>query len=216
MAKRHSSAKEVAKRTVENGYWIDHARIEETDFDWLNRAGRLTLWNVRIPDGFLARLENLWWLDIRGGSATDLEAFRGLAGLKYLAVSHVRGLSNLTILPEMLELQFFSLYALPKITILPSLKALSKLERVEIGLMKGLESLGGLLHAPALKDIVLVKRVNVTEQDIQNIKSHKTIKSFTWYTEDVPVKMFEQVVERINLPESHIRSPESWFGIPVY
>jgi hypothetical protein len=62
----------------------------------------------------------------------------------------------------------------------------------------------------------LVKRVNVTEQDIENIKSHKTIESFTWDPCDVPVKMRKHVVEQIDLPELPFRHPENWFGIPVY
>ena len=84
---------------------------------------RLILWNVQIPSGFLARLSKLWWLDIRGGSACDLDVARGASKLRYLAVNQVRGMQDLSAIEEMLSLRYVDLYGLPQMKTLPSFAA---------------------------------------------------------------------------------------------
>lgn len=76
-------------------FWIDHAEIVLDDLSWLVPAERLTLWNVVVPGGLLAQLSMLWWLDLRGGSAADLECARGCERLRYLQVNQVRGMCDL-------------------------------------------------------------------------------------------------------------------------
>jgi predicted exporter len=54
MAKR-ARAKDVAQDRGAGVFFIDHAEILEEDYELLKSAERLTLWNVRVPAGFLAR-----------------------------------------------------------------------------------------------------------------------------------------------------------------
>src|SRR5262249_19876728 len=154
----------------------------------------------RVPFGFLGRLPALWWLDVRGGTANNLELMRGATKLEYLAINQVRGMSDLTVLSELRNLRRIDLYGLPKVTGFPSLAGLSSLEHASLGQMRGLLSLNGLLQAPRLRELQLVRKINVSETDIAQIAAHPTIKQFGWFAEDVPLKVWMPVVEKIGLP----------------
>lgn len=213
MANSFHPARDVAKPRIAGGIWLDHAVISESDYSWLQGVERLTLWNVKLPSGFLGRLDKLWWLDLRGGSAADLSAAMGASKLKYLAVNQVRGLTDLSLVPELRQLQFLSLYGLAKVAVLPSLAQLSNLKRVELGQMKGLSSIGPALEAPALEEIKLLKIVPVAQDDIPLLKSHPALKRFDWSFEDVPRWMYEPVTQAITLPRARAMHPEEWFGL---
>jgi hypothetical protein len=115
MAKKRASAQSMAQRRSNNGIWLDHATIVEEDFAWLESVERLILWNVHVPVGFLARLDKLWWLDIRGGSAPDLSVARGATKLRYLSVNQVRGMRDLSTVRDMLKLRYVAFYGLPQV-----------------------------------------------------------------------------------------------------
>jgi hypothetical protein len=214
MTKKRDSARSVAKTRSNNGFWLDHAEIVDADYEWLASVERLILWNVVVPPGFLARLKQLWWLDIRGGSAPDLQIARGATRLRYLAVNQVRGLRDLSIIPEMVSLRYIDLYGLPHVTHLPSFLPLSRLEYASVGQMRGLLSLRQLLEAPNLQHLKLNRKINVTSEDVDRIIKHPTIRQFSWYAEDVPDKVWVPVVEKIGLPPVPTAFPEDWFSIP--
>lgn len=213
MAKTRASAQSVAKRRSNNGFWLDHAKIIEDDFAWLASVERLILWNVQVPSGFLARLSKLWWLDIRGGSASDLDVARGASKLRYLAVNQVRGMQDLSATEEMLSLRYIDLYGLAQMKTLPSFSAHEELKHARLGQMPGLLSLQGLLEAPNLGELEFIKKIKVSADDVERIASHPTIKRFGWFTEDVPQKVWAPVVKRIGLPPVPHCHPEDWFGL---
>jgi len=64
--------------------WISHHRLGPEAVDQLREVSHLTMWNVRVPEGFLANLAQLRWLDLRGGSSPDLGCLAGCAGLRGL------------------------------------------------------------------------------------------------------------------------------------
>ena len=206
-------AKEVAKPRIANGLWLDHAIVSDEDIAWLNRVERLTLWNVKLPEGFLAKLPRLWWLDIRGGSARDLLPIEGASSLKSLAVNQVRGLANLSALTSFTKLRSLSLYGLAKVTQLPSLGALMNLERAEIGQMKSLNAITPVLDAPHLKELLLIRKLNVSQADADAISKHSRLERFDWFAEDVPNKVWVPVVESVKLPKTRAMHPEEWFGL---
>jgi hypothetical protein len=215
MPQKRAPARSVAKTRSHNGFWIDHAAIGEDDYDWLASAERLTLWNVQVPPGFLARLAKLWWLDIRGGSARDLNFARGAGQLRYLAINQVRGMQDLSMVSEMLSLRYIDFYGLPKVTSLPSFSAHNSLEHASLGQMQGLSSVRGVLDAPKLRELQFNKRINFNPADVEEIASHPTLRRFRWFAEDVPDKVWVPVVERIGLPEVTTHFPEEWFGLSV-
>lgn len=192
--------------------WIDHTVLGDADYERLRPLRRLTLWAVKTPTGFLAGLPYLEWLDYRGGSGADIEFVRGCRKLRYLAVNQVRGVQDLSALAELHSLEALSLYGLPKVTSIPSLRAMPRLRWAEVGSMKGLVGLSGLLDAPALEDLVLLKRVGLHPDDAMRIARHQSIKRFTWFGEDVPEKTWVPVVELVGKPRVEIIAVEDWFS----
>jgi hypothetical protein len=220
MSRKRTPAREAARRRPGSIYhgsiWLDHAELIEEDLEWLSDTERLTLWNVKVPVGLLARIEKLWWLDIRGGSATDLAAAEGAGKLQYLAVNQVRGMTDLSLVAEMPALRYIDLYGLPKVTELPPCAALVNLEHANLGQMRGLVSLHGLLQAPNLRELKLSRKINVSETDVNGIIGHPAIEAFSWFAEDVPSKVWVPVVEKIGLPEVPVMFPETWFRLPGF
>jgi hypothetical protein len=199
------------KRRPQTELFIDHAEITEADFEWMKTVRFLILWNVKVPPGFIARLPKLWSLDLRGGSATDLAVVEGAKKLQCLIVNQVRGLHDLSVLPELRNLRCLMLYGLIRVTKLPSLKPLKKLERVELGQMRGLKSIRGVLEAPRLRELHLSKKINLNPRDIHAINHHPALKQFDWNPEDVPDKVWVPILEKIHLPEGESIWMEDWF-----
>src|SRR6516165_127411 len=127
MAKKRPATIETCKRRNNRVLRLNHVELLEEDIEWLSATERMTLWNVKVPAGLLARIENLWWLDIRGGSATNLEVANGADHLQYLAVNQVRGMCDLSLVSRMTTLRYLNLYGLSKVTQLPSCKRLANL-----------------------------------------------------------------------------------------
>jgi hypothetical protein len=216
MAKTRPETIEACKRRNNRVLWLDHVELIDEDLEWLSATERMTLWNVKVPAGLLARIENLWWLDIRGGSATNLEVANGADHLQYLAVNQVRGMCDLSLVSRMTTLRYLNLYGLSKVTQLPSCKRLANLEHASVGQMRALCSLHGLLQAPKLRELELAKKINISETDVAEIIRHPTIKAFRWCAEDVPDKVWVPVVEKIALPTVPPMHPEEWFGLPDF
>jgi len=78
--------------------------------------------------------------------------------------------------------------------------------------MKGLVGLTGLLDAPALRELTLLKRVGLDPGDAARIASHHSIQQFTWFGEDVPVKTWAPVVELVGKPRVEIIGIDDWFA----
>jgi|SRR6516164_5542277 hypothetical protein len=214
MAKKRPPTIEACKRRDNRVLWLDHVELLDEDIEWLAATERLTLWNVKVSPGLLARVEPLWWLDIRGGSGTDLAIAKETKNLQYLAVNQVRGMSDLSLVSKMTTLRYLDLYGLPKVMELPSCSRLHKLEHARLGQMRGLLSLHGLLEAPQLRELQLAKKINVNEADVIEIINHPAIIAFDWFAEDVPDKVWVPVVEKIGLPAMDHMHPQEWFGLP--
>jgi hypothetical protein len=216
MAKKRPPTIEACKRRSNRVLQLDHVELIDEDIEWLAVTEQLTLWNVRVPAGLLARIEKLWWLDIQGGSATDLGVAKGADNLQYLAVNQVRGMCDLSLVSEMAKLRYLDLYGLPKVAELPPCAGLVNLEHARIGQMRGLVSAHGLLQAPYLRELELVRKINVSETDLNEIIAHPTIEAFGWFAEDVPDRVWIPVVEKIALPAVRHMHPEEWFGLPKF
>jgi hypothetical protein len=211
MAYKYKPARDVARHRGNNHVWLDHAVVSDSDYDWLATVERLTLWNVRLPMGFLSKLTCLRWLDLRGGSAKDIGVVEGAERLRFLSINQVRGACDLTMLSHLHTLQLLKLYGLPKVESFPSLARLSDLERIEIGQMRGLNSISGLLEAPRLRELLLLRKINITPSDIDKIVRHSSLEQFDWFAEDVPDKIWQPVIERVGLPKITTYDTDEWF-----
>ena len=212
MARTRRAARDVADLRDGGEIWIDHAAVEARDIEWLRDVEWLTLWNVALPHGFLSTLPRLWAIDLRGGSSTDLRAVEGCDGLRCLTVNQVRGLRDLSIVGSLGSLEFLSLYGLKQVEFVPSLKELRALRRLEVGQMRGLQTMAGLLDAPAIEQLCLRKWVNVTADDVARINGHASLREFEWWAEDVPAYRWLPVVEAVGLPKAEPMVPRDWFA----
>lgn len=206
-----TGAQAAAKWRSETDVWLDHASLRLDDVGWLAPARSLTLWSVKVPDGLLASLPNLTYLDVRGGSGAALTAVSGCQRLRYLRVNQVRGLTDLALIPTLTSLELLSLYGLPKVTGLPSFAPLRQLLRVEVGSMKGLAGLTGLHDAPALAELLLIRAVAVAQDDAERLSRHPMLRRFEWYAEDVPVRVWSPFCDVVNKPKARAVHAVDWF-----
>jgi hypothetical protein len=211
MGQKLRPARDAARIREVNSVWIDHAIIEDSDFDWMATIERLTLWNVKVPDGFLRRLQCLWWLDLRGGAAKDLKTISGISRLECLIDNQVRGMADLSQLSSLAALRFLKLYGLAQISDLPSLADLKSLERIELGQMRNLRSIAHALDAPNLRELLLSRRLNVTADDLVRINGHARLEQFDWFAEDVPIKLWASIAEAVKLPKARAMHTADWF-----
>ncbi|MFK4729740.1 leucine-rich repeat domain-containing protein [Agromyces mediolanus] len=167
---------------------------------------RLRADGVQAGPGAYAALPALGWLELVGGSAADLEPVRGCTGLEVLRVSHVRGLTDASALASCTGLEVLQLYAQPKLAELPSLAGNERLLRVELGMLRGLRSLAPILDAPNLEELVLAKDVPVSDQDVELMLAHPTLRAFLWVALDVPLHRSRPVLERTDAALERARS----------
>jgi hypothetical protein len=160
----------------------------------------------------LAELRHLTWLDLRGGSGESLAVAEGCSRLRYLQVNQVRGTRDLDLLSTLTDLEFLSLYGLPHVETIPSLASLVSLRRAEIGMMRGLHGLTGLLEAPGLEELHLSKKVHLDPSDPDRIATHPRIKAFGWFAEDIPDSMWVPVIERVGKPGIRPMHAADWFA----
>lgn len=211
MAGTRRPASEVRQVRSEHEVWIDHAALTLADVEWLGAVRWLTLWDVTAPPGLLAALPDLRGVDWRGGSGSDLALVRGCAGLRCLVVNQVRGLSDLSELERLTRLDYLQLFGLKQVVEAPSLADHTSLRRLDIGVMRGLAQLGGLLDAPQLQELFLTKHVNVSQSDIARITTHPTLGAFGWFFADVPRRQWEPAMSAIDLPKAGAIRAEDWF-----
>lgn len=137
----------------------------------------LTLRSITVPSlAFLRGLPELWSLDIKLGGTKNLDALPYLMGIKYLELWQVKGLSDLTPIGEMGELQFLFLQALRNVERLPSLSRLSALRRIYLENMKGLKDLSSLVTAPVLEELIHVSAHRAEPQQYADLLANGTLK----------------------------------------
>lgn len=79
--------------------------------------------------------------------------------------------------------------------------------------MKGLSGLGPLLEAPCLEELLLIRAVALSGADPEGIAAHPTIRAFEWFAEDVPVKTWVPVVDRVRRPKARPMKASDWFDL---
>ncbi len=211
--KKLQQAKDVAKHRENNAIWIDHAIVKESDIDWLKDVERLILWNVKLPSNFLAKLPNLWWLDIRGGSSKDLSLLTDCMNIRFFAINQVRGLLNIDEILNLSKVEYIKMYGLSKLVELPTFSKLKHLKRVDVGQMKELLSIKGILAAPMIEELLLIKKIGIQTSDVLQINNLTSLKQFDWIAVDVPMKVSKPVKDAIELPKTKSIHPEEWFGL---
>jgi hypothetical protein len=127
-------------------------------------------------------------------------------------MNQVRGLSDASAVADLVSLELLSLYGLPKVTTLPSLARLRSLARLELGSLKGLDSIAPALDAPALEELYLIRAVSMDADDPLRIREASQIKAFYWNAEDVPDRVWVPVVRVVDKPAARAVMPSDWFA----
>lgn len=116
----------------------------------------LCLIGVRVNDySFLVRFESLEILDIRGGGVKDYSSLSELSSLKAILFMDLRALKKVDFLRKLKNLQFIRLDGCSNIEIIPVLKPLNKLKRVELEKMKRLKGICGIADAPNIEELII-------------------------------------------------------------
>ncbi len=204
-------AQVVAKWRAPDDLWLDHTVLRAEDVSWLAPVRKLTMWAVKMPEGFLAGLTKLEWLDVRGGSGSSADFALDCTRLRYLAINQIRGVSDLSAIGTLVSLELLSLYGLPRVTVLPSFSPLVRLARLELGSMKGLAGIGPALEAPALEELMLTRSVGLADDDPQSIRDKASIREFGWFAEDVPDRVWVPVRNTVGKLTTRSVYPEDWF-----
>lgn len=167
-----------------------------------------------VPSEFLTQLPKLWWIDWRGGSATQgLSQIQSCKNLRYLALNQIRGVPDLDFITPLTSLEMINFYGLSKVSSMPTVDSFSNLRRAHLGLMKSLTSIQGVISAPNLRELQLHNRIGVSSDDVQAIRDHPALEAFEWFGENIPVKMWEPVRKAVGLPPAKAMHPEEWFGL---
>jgi hypothetical protein len=164
------------------------------------------MWNVKVPEGFFGRLQQLETLDLRGGSGSNIDAVAEAKGLRHLKVNQVRGLTNVDAVVRMTKLESLDLYGLPQLDRLPSLGPLLKLRRLQLGSMRALSDLRPVADAPALEELRFVRKMGVDADSMKVLVGHPALKYFDWFWEDVPASKALPVIAALGLP----KPPSPW------
>jgi hypothetical protein len=190
--------------------WMDHVAVKEADLDRLRSVQWLTAWNVKFPEGFLAQLPQLVWLDLRGGSRSNLELLDGCAGLRGLVVNQVTGLEDSSAIAALANLEILSLYGLARLTGLPPLDSLARLRRIHLGQLRSLQIWDPLADASALEELFFMNKLDPDEAVMTRLASHPSLQAFSWSAPDEPIGKVRRIVETVGKPPTTIERPETW------
>lgn len=139
---------------------------------------KLVLRSVSPPDlAFLRNLPRLWSLDIKLGGIRNLDGLRDLERIRYLELWQVRGLSDLAVISTLTGLQYLYLQSLRNVATLPDCSRLVHLRRVYLETMKGLQSISGVLRAPALEEFIHVCAQNMQPEQYAELLSLPTLRA---------------------------------------
>lgn len=203
-------------KTSEDGaVWLSHVTLRAEDLDRLRAVSHVTMWNVRMPAGFLSELRELSWLDIPGGTASDLSLLRDCEGLRGLVVNQVRGLQKADEISRLDRLEILDLYGLARLEHLPSFERLTRLRRLHVGQLRALRNWDALLGAPALRELMFQNALNPDMGVLTRLAERGELEAFDWFAPDEPAGKVETARKTLGLPRLRPMRPEEWFEANV-
>jgi hypothetical protein len=144
----------------------------------LTSVEKLTLRSVTLPDlSALLPLRSLTSLELKLGGTRDLALLPQLGPITYLEIWLIRGLSDLSMLQDVITLERLGLEALRNVTELPDLSRLTRLTNVSLRNMKGLTDLSALATAPALQHLWLWESPNLQPEAVLPLVGHPSLKT---------------------------------------
>lgn len=138
----------------------------------------VTLRSITLPDlSLLTHLPNLRALDLKLGGTKNLALLPELQGLEYLELWMVKGLSDLSPIAGLPNLEYLFIQALRQVEALPDMADLVGLRRLWIETMKGLTDLTPIRSAPNLRQLALVDMGHLQPEAFTPLVGHPALRS---------------------------------------
>ena len=154
----------------------------DRDIDVIGRLRtlqRLTLVSLKLPDlNDFRTLSALWSFALKLGGTTNLKALPEMGHLRYLEIWRVNGLSDLSIIRELHELEYLFLQHLKKVENLPSLAPCQRLRRVHLDRVR-IHDLEAIAAAPQLEELLLLDMPQLREAEFRVLLGHPTLRAVT-------------------------------------
>ena len=138
----------------------------------------LTLRSITLSGLELLRpMNRLRALDIKLGGTTNIAALPTLGPIQYLEFWQVRGLSDLSPIADMTDLEFLFLQSLRRVEKLPSFENSRRLKRIWLETMKGLSDVSTAAAAPALEHLAVVDMGQLEPEALRPLAARPSLKS---------------------------------------
>ncbi|QOS76834.1 hypothetical protein JNUCC31_18535 [Paenibacillus sp. JNUCC31] len=124
--------------------------------------------------GYLNDLTNLRELHLSFGGAENLDSLAGMESLELLKLLRVKGLSDLSVLPELKGVRLLAIEDQPQLTSLPSLENLTELQRIYLNNVN-VENTAWAETSESLKELALLQMKYITAEDIESLIHHKSL-----------------------------------------
>lgn len=157
----------------------------------------LVLRSISLPNlDFISKLNKLWSIDIKLGGIKDFTVLYKLPQVKYLELWQIKGLSDISFISKMTELQNLHLESMINVTVLPSLEKLKKLRRIKLMNLKGLKQFEKLKSAPNLEDFFFTMIYQQQPEDLIPVLENPNLKNiYVYFPSNKKNKTFEALVK---------------------
>ncbi|MGH2967147.1 MAG: hypothetical protein ACRDMH_17450 [Solirubrobacterales bacterium] len=79
--------------------------------------------------------------------------------------------------------------------------------------MRNLTDITGLAEAPALEELLFVRKLPIAAGTVRPLRGHPTLTAFDWFAEDVPWSQGAPVLEALPLrAKTRPMFPEEWLA----
>ncbi len=157
----------------------------------------LVLRSISLPNlNFIGNLNKLWSIDIKLGGIKDFTVLSSLPQIKYLELWQIKGLSDISFISKMTELQNLHLESMINVTELPSFEKLKKLKRIKLMNLKGLKHFDKLKLAPNLRDFFFTMIHQLQPEDLLPVLQNPNLKNiYVYFPSDKKNNAFEALAK---------------------
>lgn len=172
------------------------------------RLESLTLRSITLPDlSVLTSLSNLRHLRLKLGGTKNLRLLPRIGKLIYLELWRIFGLSDVSSIAELNDLQFVFLQSLKRVTRLPGLDRLPALRRVHLEDLKGVQDLEPVSRAPNLAELIVTDMPQLQIDAFCPFVGYKALRVARIRLRNK--KKDKAIEEILNLPPTEV-SPTKW------
>src|SRR5262245_43142742 len=145
----------------------------------LRSLERLCLISLKLPDlEMFEPLSELRAFELKLGGTTNLTALPRIGRLRYLEIWRVNGLSDLSVIAELMDLQYLFLQHVKRVEHLPSLRPCRHLRRVHLDRV-AIRDLRAIADAPNLEELLLLDMPQLPLDAFRPLVNHPALRALT-------------------------------------